>query len=70
MFATLDFCKNSIMHHAEKNKNFIYRLGRSVLEKYFGTNKYLLQITYIYLVGLELSTLTLDFVWVDFYTEI
>ena len=23
------------MHHAEKNKNVIYRLGRSVLEKYF-----------------------------------
>ena len=30
MFATLDFCKNLIMHHAEKNKNVIYRLGRSV----------------------------------------
>ena len=35
MFATLDFCKNLAMHHAEKNKNVIYRLGRSVLEKYF-----------------------------------
>ena len=35
MFATLDFCKNLIMYHAEKNKNVIYRLGRSVLEKYF-----------------------------------
>ena len=23
------------MHHAEKNKNVIYRLGQSVLEKYF-----------------------------------
>ena len=32
MFATLDFCKNLIMHHAEKNKNVIYRLGRSVLK--------------------------------------
>ena len=28
MFATLDL----IMHHAEKNKNVIYRLGRSVLK--------------------------------------
>ena len=34
MFATLDFCKNLNMHHAEKNKNVIYLLGRSVLEKY------------------------------------
>ena len=32
MFATLDFCKNLTMHHAEKNKNAIYRLGRSVLK--------------------------------------
>ena len=32
MFATLGFCKNLIMHHAEKNKNVIYRLGRSVLK--------------------------------------
>ena len=33
MFATLDFSKSLIMHHAEKkNKNVIYRLGRSVLK--------------------------------------
>ena len=32
MFATLDFCENLVMHHAEKNKNVIYRLGRSVLK--------------------------------------
>ena len=32
MFATLDCCKSLIMHHAEKNKNVIYRLGRSVLK--------------------------------------
>ena len=32
MFATLDFCKNLVMHHAEKNKNVIYRLARSVLK--------------------------------------
>ena len=32
MFATLDFRKGLIMHHAEKNKNVIYRLGRSVLK--------------------------------------
>ena len=31
MFASLDFCTNLIMHHAEKNKN-VYRLGRSVLK--------------------------------------
>ena len=31
MFATLDICKNLIMHHAEKN-NIIHRLGRSVLK--------------------------------------
>ena len=30
MFTTLDFRKGLIMHHAEKNKNVIYRLGRSV----------------------------------------
>ena len=33
MFATLDYRKGLIMHHAEKNKNVIYRLGRSVLER-------------------------------------
>ena len=32
MFATLDFRKGLIMHHAENNKNVIYRLGRSVLK--------------------------------------
>ena len=32
MFATLDFRKGLIMHYAEKNKNVIYRLGRSVLK--------------------------------------
>ena len=32
MFTTLDFCKNLIMHHAEKNKNVISRLARSVLK--------------------------------------
>ena len=32
MFATLDFYYNLILHHAEKNRNVIYRLGRSVLK--------------------------------------
>ena len=35
MFATLDFYKSLIMHHAEKNKNVFYRLGRSVLKNIF-----------------------------------
>ena len=39
MFATLDFCKNLLMHHAEKNKNVIYRLGRLVLEKYLSRSQ-------------------------------